>query len=68
VEKRHSIGGLGNLMKMRIGMAGFQTESEEADLPRECKVTDAANDSPHNPSEKHTSKTIQITGSPETYS
>jgi hypothetical protein len=67
VEKRHSIDGLGNLMKMGIRMVGFCMESEEANLPSKCRVTHGPNDSPHNPSEKPTSKTIQITGSPETY-
>jgi hypothetical protein len=41
-------------------------ESEEVDLPCKCRVADAAKDSPQNSTEGPTSKTTQISGSPET--
>jgi hypothetical protein len=43
-------------------------EYKEVDHQSKCTVTDAARDSPQNSSEQPTSKPIEITGSPETYS
>jgi hypothetical protein len=43
-------------------------ESDQDDLPSECKVTDAANKCPQNSSEGPICKTTQTTGGPETYS
>jgi hypothetical protein len=42
-------------------------EPKEVDLRSKCRVTGATYDCPQNSSEKCTSKTVQIIGSPETY-
>lgn len=41
--------------------------SDIVDLPTECRVTDAANDCPHNFSGKPMSKSILIAANPEAY-
>jgi hypothetical protein len=61
LEKRHSTG-------WPWRSDDDHMESEEAVLLSKCRVTYATNNCPHNPSEKPTSKTIQIKGSPENYS